>query len=149
SMLSGANLSLGDIYRLAMKLENEELGNITGEQGLLSTFLGGIQQHIWTGQNGDAYPVSFPLFTGDEQEVQQKLKNVSEHILLAQAGIHYSESSKVIERLSVVINQMWNDLLTKDSHIALPIFRRKIKLASQWAWALNQGDFKTAVRVTM
>lgn len=71
SMFTGANLSVAEIFSLAVKLENDEFGGLTGGQGHLSTLLGGAYRHIWLSGIKDSEgnlvnpysAVSIPLFT--------------------------------------------------------------------------------------
>ena len=147
SMLSGADLSLADIFNLAVKLENDEFGGLTGGQGHLCCMLAGAFRHIWLSGIKDAKgklinpyaAFSIPLLSKD------KLSGIEKHMLLVQAGKEYKDGKQVIVRTAALINQMWTDLLRDKDEIGLPLHQEKLGLTARYAQALKDGDFKTAV----
>ncbi|MBP7056271.1 MAG: hypothetical protein KBB52_05420, partial [Candidatus Omnitrophica bacterium] len=133
SMLSGANLSQADIFNLAVKLENDEFGGLTGGQGHLATLLGGAYSHTWLSGIKDAQgrlinpysALSRQLLTEDE------LKAIEDHSMLVQAGKEYENGKPKVNRTAALINYMWTDLLRDRDEIGLPLHQEKLILAAK------------------
>jgi hypothetical protein len=148
SMLTGANLSAATIFNLADKLENDEMGGLTGGQGHLSTLLGGAYRHIWTSgvtKDGVRNPysaVSKELLGADQ------LSAIEDHMMLVQAGKEYKDGKPIVPRTAALINFMWTDLLRERDEIGFGLHQEKLGLTSQFTKALEEGDFKTASEVT-
>ncbi len=142
SILSGANLSYADIVALAVKLENDEFGGLTGGQESWSTVLGGGHQLVWlSGIEGNNYGVATrELFTPEQ------LKWISEHIYLVQAGKSYTNGKANTDRTAALVNYMWTDLLNDDP-VGQGLHGRKIALADAYADALTKQDGKEIVRI--
>ncbi|MDD5136693.1 MAG: hypothetical protein PHN63_05040, partial [Candidatus Omnitrophica bacterium] len=149
SMLSGAGLSLADIFSLAVKIENDEFNGLTGGQGHLSSMLGGAYRNVWLSGVKDAagkltYPYaafSVPLLKGDD------LAAIEEHMALVQAGKEYKDGRALVGRTATLINWMWTDLLRDEDAIGAPLHRGKLALTAKYAQALKAKDFKTAVEM--
>jgi len=152
SMLSGANLSPAEIFSLAVKLENDEFGGLTGGQGHLATLLGGAYQHMWlsgvkntAGKLINPYgAVSVPLL-----ETDQQLDAIENHMMLVQAGKPYKNGSAIVGRTAALINDMWTDLLRDKDPLGLSWHKEKLGLTKQYTEALKEGDFEAAARATI
>jgi len=148
SMLSGANLTQAEIFSLAVKLENDEFGGLTGGQGHLSTLLGGAYRHMWTSGVRDAQgqlvnpysAVSVPLLE-DEQ-----LESIENHMMLVQAGKEYKDGKAVVGRTAALVNNIWTDLLRDRDPDGLQLHKEKLGLTDQYTKALKKGDFDTAAK---
>ncbi len=146
SMLSGADLSLADIFSLAVKLENDEFNGLTGGQGHLCCMMGGAYRHVWLSgikdERGRSYnpygAFSMQLLSDDD------LKVVEEHIALVQAGIAYEGGKPQVSRTAALINRMWTDLLRDKDALGSPLLREKLELAGVFAEALKKKDFQAA-----
>ncbi len=147
SMLSGAGLSLADIFSLAVKLENDEFGGLTGGQGHLCCMVGCAYRHVWlsglkdaAGRMGNPYSAfSIKLFS------DSALDSLADHLALVQAGKSYEDGRPLIFRRASFINAMWTDLLRDRDRIGLPLLYEKLELAERFARALQKGDFETTV----
>ncbi|MCK4912773.1 MAG: hypothetical protein KAS05_03520, partial [Candidatus Omnitrophica bacterium] len=147
SMFSGAGLSMADIFSLAVKMEKDELGGLSGGQGHLCCMLGGAYQHIWLSGQKDTQgnlinpcsALSIPLLTTEES-----LRAIEERILLVQAGKPYKDGKAQVERVSSLTNNMWTDLLRDKDEIGLPLHQEKLPATVTFAKALKEGDFLAA-----
>jgi galactose mutarotase-like enzyme len=149
SILSGADLSQADIFSLAVKLENDEFGGLTGGQGHICCLLGGAFQHIWLTGEKDAkgmFPnpysaMSVPLLT-DEASIRA----IEDHTMLVQAGKTYIDGKAQVGRAASLTNNMWTDLLRNNDSIGLPLHEEKLQATANFTKALKEGDFDTVVR---
>lgn len=149
SMFSGANLSNAEIFALAVKLENDEFGGLTGGQGHLCTMLGGAYRHIWlsgvkdpSGRYVNPYAAfSIPLLTDDD------LTAMEEHMMVGQAGKDYKEGVPQLGRTAALVNFMWTDLLRDDDEIGMPLHRKKLALADRYVRAIKAKDFAVMVDI--
>ncbi len=147
SMLSGADLSLADIFSLAVKLENDEFNGSTGGQGHLCCLLGGAYRHIWlsglkdsAGRMDNPYGAfSIKLLRDNELQV------LEEHLALVQAGKTYQDGKPQVGRTASLINGMWLDLLRDRDPLGLSWHREKLGLTERFTRALPERDFKKAV----
>ncbi len=148
SMLSGANLSYADIVALAVKLENDEFGGLTGGQGHWSSILGGAQRLIWMSGVKDIEGKFVNNYGVVAQEVlsDEQIKQVEEHTMLVQAGKEYKDGKSVLGRAAPLTNNMWMDLFRYDA-LGLELHKRKTELARRYAQALAEGDFQTVFEV--
>jgi len=151
SMLTGAGLSQADIFATAVRLENNDLGGLTGGQGHGSVLLGGANLLVWLSGVRDAQgqltnPYSFmavPLTN------EAGIKAIEEHVMLAQAGKGYLDGNAVIPRTADLVNKMWTFVLeasAKDPSIR-HWFTRQVALLSDWRKALATQDFEAAGKV--
>ncbi len=148
SMLSGADLSMADIFSLAVKLENDEFGGLTGGQGHLCCMLGGAYKHIWLsgvkdhdGNLVNPYSaLSEPLLPSDG------FRSIENHMMLVQAGKEYKDGGAVVYRTASLINNMWTDLLKDGDKVSAPLFREMMTLANQYVRALQTKDYETVVK---
>ena len=147
SMLSGANLSLADIFNLAVKLENDEFGGLTGGQGHLCSMLGGAYRNTWlSGMKGSSANIVNPYSAYSEPLLTEKeLAFVEDHFMLVQAGKEYKNGKEQIGRTAALINWMWTDLLRDKDEIGMKLHREKLGLAARYTHALKVGDAKTMV----
>gem|GEM_PF-2139710 len=149
SKLSGANLSDAEIFSLAVKLENDEFGGLTGGQGHLCALVGGAYRHVWLsgikdkdGNFVNPYSaLSVPLL-GEEQ-----LSQAENHIMLVQAGKKYVGGKAELERTATLTNNMWTDLLRDGDKDGLLLHGEKLGLAANYTQALRRGDFETVINV--
>ncbi|MFH1245282.1 MAG: hypothetical protein V1662_02235, partial [Candidatus Omnitrophota bacterium] len=148
SMLSGAGLSLADIFSLAVKLENDELGGLTGGQGHICCMTGGAWRHFWLsgikdaeGRMNNPYAAFSIQLLSDEQ-----LPLVEEHFALTQAGKDYENGKAAAGRTAALNNNMWTDLLRDNDPQALPLLWEYMVLTDEYTAALQREDFETVVR---
>ncbi|MCX5666748.1 MAG: ROK family protein, partial [Candidatus Omnitrophica bacterium] len=149
SMLSGADLSLADIFSLAVKLENDEFNGLTGGQGHLSSMLGGAYRNVWlSGVKDAAGKLTYPYAAFSTPLLEKSdLTAIEEHMALVQAGKEYKDGKALVGRTATLINWMWTDLLRDNDAIGAPLHRSKLALAARYTQALRDKDFKTAVEV--
>jgi len=148
SILSGAELSQADIFSLAVKLENDEFGGLTGGQGHICCLLGGAYQHVWlTGEKNEKgelinpySAISIPLLTDEAS-----LRAIEEHTMLVQAGKEYVNRVPQVGRAASLTGNMWIDLLRDRDEVGFPIHKEKLEAATNFIHALKEGDFDTAV----
>ncbi len=147
SMLSGANLSMADIFSLAVKLENDEFNGLTGGQGHLCCMVGGAYRHVWL--SGLKYPegnISNPYGAFSIQFLSdQELDFLEEHLALVQAGKSYEGGRPRVCRTASLINWMWTDLLRDQDRIGLPLHQEKLGLVERFTLALQKRDLQRAV----
>lgn len=149
SMFSGANLSQADIFSLAVKLENDEFGGMTGGQGHLSCLLGGIYKHTWMSGVKDKkgnfiYPYS--VFSSSLSS-EDRYRSLEEHMAFVQVGKDFEGGKQKINRTAVMINDMWTDLLRDEDEVGLPLHEEKIELAHKYADAIKKLDFEIIVEL--
>jgi len=150
SVLSGADLSLADIFSLAVKLENDEFGGLTGGQGHLNYILGNSYKHIWLSgiknKNGDFInpyaALSIPLLD------QEQTSFVEKHFLLVQTGKEYEDGQAKTARASLLTNIMWTDLLRDGDEIGVTLHKEKITLAARYAKGLKESNIQEVIRAT-
>jgi galactokinase/mevalonate kinase-like predicted kinase len=143
SMLSGANLSQAEIFNLAVKLENNEFKGLTGGQGHLCSMVGGAYRHVWlsgirdeAGNLTNPYSaLAIPLLN------ENQIIDVENHTFLVQAGKDYEKGVPAETRSASLINYMWTDLLRYEDKVGLELHSRKLKLAAEYAKALQEGNF--------
>jgi hypothetical protein len=140
SILSGANLSEPDIFSLAVKIENDELGGLTGGQGHWSALLGGIFAHVWfsgvkstvDGNLVNTYSAfSIPLIRTPEA-----VKILEEHFMFAQAGKHYIKGKPQTGRAAQTTNELWTMLVEDLDEVGFPRFYQKIAQTAKGIKAL-------------
>ena len=147
SILSGTELNQADIFSLAVKLENDEFGGLTGGQGHICCLLGGAYQHVWlTGEKNEKgelinpySAISVTLLTDEAS-----LRAIEEHTMLVQAGKRYKDGVAQVGRAASLTNNMWTDLLRDKDEIGLPLHEEKLDATAKFTQALKKGDFKTA-----
>jgi len=143
SVLSGADLSEADIFSLAIKLENDELGGLTGGQGHASAIMGGVRANVWPsgakGLDGNIFnpysTFSIPLITSKEG-----IKALEEHLLLVLPGKEYKNGVEQIKRTADLINRMWTDLLADFDAVGFPLHYEKLSLATKYINAMRRLD---------
>ncbi len=148
-MLSGANLSQAEIFSLAVKLENDEFGGLTGGQGHMATLTGGAYRQIWLSGIKDAKgnfvnpysAATVPLLTGNQLDL------VEQHMMLVQAGKEYQDGEAVVKRTAALVNNMWTDLLRDRDAIGFPLHQEKLGLTAKSTQAIIEGDFETVTNV--
>ncbi|HPM42441.1 MAG TPA: hypothetical protein PLV52_01250, partial [Candidatus Omnitrophota bacterium] len=148
SMLSGANLSQADIFNLAVKLENDEFGGLTGGQGHLCTMVGSAYRHVWLSGIKDAQgnlinpysALSIPLLKDNQ------LDSIEKHFMLVQAGKDYEDGKAAIDRTAAFINWMWTDLLRDRDSFGVEQHSKKLALAAAYTKALQEGRFDIAMQ---
>ena len=145
SMLSGANLSLADIFNLAVKLENDEFNGLTGGQGHLCCMIGGAYRHVWlSGMKGIDGRLTNPYAALTMPLLEKKgLGGIEEHMMLVQAGKEYENGKPTTGRTATLINWMWTDLLRDNDKIGVPLHQEKLGLADKYTRAMQASDFKT------
>lgn len=148
--LSGGNLSFADIFTLAVKLQNDEFGEITGGQGHLCTILGGAHQHVWLSGVKDKDGNLINPYSAFSRQIltDDQLHKVEEHMMLVQAGKEYQDGRPVVERTSDLVNEMWTDLLRDQDSVGLPLHKEKLGLATRYAKALQEEDFEAVTQTT-
>ncbi|MCM8781282.1 MAG: hypothetical protein NC908_05105, partial [Candidatus Omnitrophica bacterium] len=141
SILSGADLSLADIFSLAVRLENNEFAGLTGGQGHLCCMLGGAYRHIWlSGKEGVYGAFSIPLL-----RTKRDFKEVEKHMMLVQAGKEYKDGKAVVGRTAALINNMWTDLLRDEDEVGLPLHQEKLALTATYTQALKGKNWQEVV----
>ncbi|MDP2913206.1 MAG: radical SAM protein [Candidatus Omnitrophota bacterium] len=149
SMLSGADLSMSEIFSLSVKLENDEFGGLTGGQGHLCWMLGGAYRHVWLSGVKDVNgcyinpyaAFSLSLLTQDD------LTSMEEHMMIGQAGKEYVDGKAQIGRTAALVNFMWTDLLRDKDEIGLPLHKEKLGLADKYVRALKEKNFAVVVDI--
>lgn len=142
SMLADAGLSEADVFSLAVKLENDEFGGLTGGQGHLCCLLGGAHRHMWLSGAVDSY-AAFSTTTIKPEA----LTAVEQHMFLVQAGKEYLNGEAVTTRAAALTNHMWTDLLRDQDSEGYPLHKEKIELTAKYTAALEAQDFATVVDV--
>ena len=148
SMLSAANLSYADIVALAVKLENDEFGGLTGGQGHWATILGRAQRLIWASgvKGSDGKLLNHYGVVAEEVLNDAQIASIEQHTMLVQAGKEYKDGKALVGRTASLTNNMWTDLLRYDS-IGQELHKEKLELAARYAKAMSEGDFKTVFEV--
>lgn len=149
SMFSGADLSLADIFSLAVKLENDEFNGSTGGQGNLCCMLGGAYRHIWlSGIKDERGTMHNPYGAFSIQLMpDEELHFLEEHMVLVQAGKGYENGVPHVGRTASLINGMWTDLLRDRDSVGLSLHKKKPALVERYTRSLQKKDFETAVAV--
>ncbi|MBL7069835.1 MAG: leucine-rich repeat domain-containing protein, partial [Candidatus Omnitrophica bacterium] len=144
SILSGADLSEADIFSLAVKLENDEFGGLTGGQGHRNCQQGGVFANLWpSGAKGvvdgelfNPYSAfSIPLIKSEEG-----IKALEDHILLVLPGKEYKNGMEQVKRTANLINEMWTDLLKYFDEVGFLLHYEKLSLASRYIQAMRRLD---------
>ena len=147
SMLSGADLSYADIFSLAVKLENDEFGGLTGGQGHLCCIVGGAYRHVWLSGIKDAtgnltHPYgafSIPLLGEDD------FPAIEENMMLVQAGKEYANGKAKVGRTAALINNMWTDLLRDKDSVGILLYQKMLGLTARYTKAITKKDFAKVV----
>ncbi|NQU74025.1 MAG: methyltransferase domain-containing protein, partial [Candidatus Omnitrophica bacterium] len=147
SMLSGAGLSMADIFSECVKFENDELGGLTGGQGHLCCMLGGAYQHVWlSGQKNDQgqlmnpySALSIPLLKGEES-----IRAIEEHTFLVQAAKVYKNGKPQVRRVASLTNNMWTDLLRDKDPIGFAKHEEKLPATARYTLDLARNAFGAA-----
>jgi len=147
SMLSGRNLTWAEIFREAVRLENQEFRGLTGGQGHLASILGGIFRHIWQSGKKDAEGNLINPYGAFSIPVDVNKEGIESHMALVQAGKKYRDGKPEIARTAELINTMWTDLLRDRDEIGYPLHKEKIGLTARYNKALMEGDWEEVVRV--
>lgn len=145
SMMSGANLTKADIFNMAVAIENVVGGGLTGGQGHLNALYrnqrgeGGIAMHVWlSGPKGRYGALSIPVNMTEAQE-----RDLTEHMMLVQAGVNYKNGKKIVNRLAAFTNDFWTDMLTTFDKEGYPRHMRKPQISARYWKALAGGDWET------
>ncbi|MFH1753105.1 MAG: hypothetical protein ABH875_02885 [Candidatus Omnitrophota bacterium] len=140
SMLSGANLSEADIFALAVKLENDELGGLTGGQGHLNAQRGGVDVHVWpsgaVGANG-VMANGYGALSINVIDNDAAIEVLEESSALVQAGIDYIDGRKQIGRQASLTNELWTAGLADFDEVAYPLHLEKLQVAERGIQALR------------
>ncbi|MDD5527324.1 MAG: hypothetical protein PHE11_07990, partial [Candidatus Omnitrophica bacterium] len=147
SMLSGADLSLADIFSLAVKIENDEFGGLTGGQGHICCMVGGAYRHVWLsgikgvrGELVNGYAAfSIPLLSAE------RITDIESHMALVQAGKRYKNGKADIIRTASLTNKMWTDLLRYKDTIGIKLHEEKLGLTDRFTKAIQEGDWDEVV----
>ncbi|MDZ4241635.1 MAG: hypothetical protein U1D99_02290, partial [Candidatus Omnitrophota bacterium] len=138
AILREAGLTEADIFKLAVDMENDLLGGLTGGQGHISFLLGGAWRHIWTlGKYGWYGAMSMKLLS------EERLNRLSRHMALVQAGVKFQNAKKIGHRAASLTNTMWTDLLRDEDPVGLPLHLKKPGITGRATRALMNGDFGT------
>jgi len=143
SILSGANLSYADIVALAVKLENDEIGGLTGGQGHWSAILGSAQRLIWLSgiKNSRGEFVNNYGVVAQEALSNKQMDDIESHALLLQAGKEYQDGKAAVDRTAKLTITMWTDLLIYDP-FGNNLQSHFIALTNEYVQALIKGDFQ-------
>jgi len=147
SILSGCNLSLAEIFSLAVKLECDEFSGNTGGQGHLCCMTGGAFRHVWLsgiksadGKLINPYSaISIPLLNA------KQLKLFEKNTLLVQAGKKYKNGKAELGRTASLINNIWTDLLRDKDPVGLELHNEKLGLTDKYTQFLTEGDYSRVV----
>lgn len=146
SILSGADLNLAEIYGLAVKLENYELGGLTGGQGNLAFITGGSSTITWTsgikGVDGNFVNPYSAVVTKFLQG--DRLEKFKQQAVLLQPGITYEDGEKIIPRTAGEINRLWMMLAELKHPEGMVWHLRTIDYKNMSEQSLRKGDYETA-----
>ena len=137
---SGAGLSQADLISLGVYLENDVFKGLTGGQEAISTMQGGGNLHVWlrgfrdeAGQFPNGF-VSLPM-------PEQRLRELSEHAVLFQAGKTFKDTVPETNRYAKLTNFGWTDGIEDADPFIRGRHLDNVRLTSEYVEAFNKGDW--------
>jgi len=156
STLSGADLDWGNIFSMAVRLENNEAGNHTGGQGHKNVPNSDLpaMNLIWPsgivdamGEYANGYSsVVVDMFDGRNGRLnhEQGKKFIHDHFRVGNAGKMYRNGSAVVGRLAALTNDIWTRYKDNDPTYKQLIYKM-IRYDKERKKAFSRGNAQGAV----